>query len=378
MYRILLIIVLEIKFGDFVNIDNDAIDVLNCLCPIFVRHADDSIEQIASGVYIEIGCEKFLLTAAHVMEWKSKGVLLAPTSLGIEKILGFVAFTKQKNTFSKVRDIYDIAYIRLTPEFSSRLSSEFKPLSRNEIWMTDNICTDDAYSFSGYPIKKAKTVESEHSSEMFSYTGEAAQAKKYKTLGYDGSANILINFRRKKSVDLKKGKQIPPHPKGISGGAVFRWPKAPENAIDFNCRRLVGIGHTYIEQHNCLVGTKISLYMKFIAQHYPQLFPKPESLKDNEIPMFMCLVGYLRDEWDELMLNFNDAENMQDSWLQWRDSVETGIEHYSKSGVIPLVVNLTNQEIVDYCQKTGSKNIGQTRNIIASKKFMEIIQEEEL
>jgi len=359
------------------NMNSQYQDELDSICPIFIQQ-DKGIEQIGSGVVVDISGKVFILTAAHVMEWRSQGQLMVATSNGIEVILGVGSSVFVKAGFGRRRDVYDIAYIMLTDDFAEKVSAMFRPVARDEYWVTDNVMPDDAYSFSGYPLKKATQEEGVLSGEIFSYTGEAAIDKKYENLGYDQELNIVVNFRRKKSIDPIKGKQIPPHPRGISGGAVFRWPKAAENVGEKRFRYLAGIGHTFIEQHNCLVGTKLAFILRYIANQHPELFQEAREIGKDEIPMFLCFVGYLKDEWNLLMENFDDAANMQDSWLLWRDSLETGIEQMTKNGTFPVVMTVTDSEIMEYCRENGVRNVGKTRIAVANEKFVKMIREESL
>jgi len=268
-----------------------------------------------------------------------------------------------------------MAYYRLDSALAKRIHKDFKPLYREECWLTDNLLPGDVYTFSGFPLNKSKNKNNIVSFEMFSYSGEAAIAEKYKSLGCKDDTNIVINFRRKKALDPNGNKKIPPHPKGISGGAIFRWPKyLKENEVELK-RSLVGIGHTYSQKNNCLIGTKLSLYYHFIQENNPELFDREEVKNENSIPMFISLVCYKKEEWPLLMSQFDDAENMQSSWRKWRSAAENGIEHMDRKGSVMVPIELSAKEISEYCKSNNLPNIGRTRIELSSKKLIAKLKE---
>ena len=253
-----------------------------------------------------------------------------------------------------------MAYFLLDDDIALKLKDYFCILSRKEYWLTDNLMEGDVYTFTGYPLSKAKTVNKNlYTSEIFSYTGEAAIDRKYEALKFNAESNILINFRIKKAIDASSGeKRRPPHPKGISGGAIFRWAKHQPNALE---RTLVGIGHTYLSQHNCLVGTKLRIFISFIAANHADLFIEEDVDHQNTIPMFLALVAYKKEEWETLMSQFDDAANMQNSWAEWRNAAENGIEHMDRSGKVIIPIELSADEIQTYCKTHSLPNTGQSR-----------------
>lgn len=351
----------------------------DAVCPIFIRHhKNDKIEQIGSGVLLKIKEKVFLLTAAHVSDWTHQGYLCIPTKEGIQQISGYMASLLASKGVSRNKDKIDMSYFLLDEDLSKNIFPEFKVLQRNECWLTDNLIDGDIYTFTGFPLTKAKSSNSEFSSEIFSYTGEAAIRKKYENLGYENDTNIIINFRRKKAIDPFSGKKlIPPHPKGISGGGIFRWPKSIDIERNKIERSLVGICHTYKENQNCLIGTKLSLYFNLIAQNHPELFDS-NGVEANGIPMFIALVCYKKEEWSLLLTQFDDAENMQSSWSEWRNAAENGIEYMGRNGELIIPVELSSREISDYCASNRLENTGRTRADLATHKLMKMLKESEV
>jgi hypothetical protein len=96
------------------------------------------------------------------------------------------------------------------------------------------------------------------------------------------------------------------------------------------------------------------------------------------MPQFVSIIRYKKEEWDLLMSQFADAKNMQDSWAQWRHAAELGVERMTRSGHLVIPIELSSEEILLHCQKTGEPNIGRTRTNLASIKMMELMKEKML
>lgn len=350
----------------------------DAVCPIFVLYSDsEKLEQIGSGVLIDVKGKAFLLTAAHVTDWMGKGSLCIPIDNRIEEITGHFASISVPSGLTRQADKLDMAYFSLDDNIAARLKDSFSILSRKEYWLTDNLMEGDVYTFTGYPLSKAKNSSTnQYTSEIFSYTGEAAINRKYETLKFDPDSNILINFRLKKATDPSSGeKRRPPHPNGISGGAIFRWSKHQPNPIE---RTLVGIGHTYLSKHNCLVGTKLQQFIGFIAANHNELFVDDGTDNQHTIPMFLCLVAYKREEWEILMTQFDDAANMHNSWIEWRNAAEYGIEHMDRTEKTIIPIELSADEIQIYCKTNSLPNTGKSRTELANKKLHSMIIESEI
>ena len=354
-----------------------------CIVPIFVIHyKNDDCEHIGSGVLIEIHGEVFLLTAAHVLDCRAHGTLSIPTQDGITSITGHVASICPSNIKVGQKDKLDIAYFKLNHNLVKKLDSRFTPLQRDGCHLTDNLQADDTYTFSGYPYRKTKYNTDKVETEIFSYTGQAAINVKYDRLGYDNVAHIIINFRRKKSVDTDGNKFTPPLPHGISGGGIFRWPKAisrrTEKLEEMN-RPLVGIAHTYLKSHNCFIGTKLWMYLRLIQTNHPELFVQPEyDEQEHSMLPFIAIAAYRRDEWSELVSDCDDAGHMHNSWAEWRDEAEAFIELQYREGKRPIAIELSVDEIRYYCEAKSLPNTAKTRTFMATDKLMELVREDDL
>jgi hypothetical protein len=352
----------------------------DALTPIFL---DDGhrLEQIASGVALRLGdSETFILCAAHVTDLVEQGVLCVPTTAGIVPIKGAYGGVRLLRGMARTDDKDDVAYFYLDATFAKTLDPRIRPLSRDDVHLHETLVEGDTYTFGGYPLSKSKTSATEAATEVFLYTGAAAASVKYQNLGYNPRLHTLINFHRKTSRTPDGARCEPPHPKGISGGGVFAWRKDwQERRSTEGGGHLVAIGHAYLRQHHCLVGTRIHLHLSLIAKAFPHLvehleLPEPIS----GVPLWMTMIWYRREEWEQLLAEFADANKYPRKWNEWRQRAETGVETLGSSGTMMIPIELSRQEILDYCREKQLPNDSQARLSLANEKLMRQVKAGEL
>lgn len=235
-------------------------DPYDALVPVFLEtELPQRMQQIGSAIYFEQDSEPFLITAAHVTDDLERGELLVPTINGLSPIDGYLAHVDLPPEISRNDDEIDFAYYRLTSGFAALLSHHFSPLppARREIITTAlelGVC-----SASGYPSTKGKkNSEGIFSSEIFSFRGVAAPQEIYDRLALSPESNIVIQFSKKRAVNLTNGKPFPgPSLRGISGGGIFAWPRGSELSEDWSHPKLVGIVHSFKEREGLIIGTHL-------------------------------------------------------------------------------------------------------------------------
>lgn len=352
----------------------------DALVPLFL---DDGkrLQHVASGVAIRLGDdETFILCAAHVTDLLAHGVLCVPTNAGITAVNGMHGGVRLPHGMRRTEDKYDVAYLRLDPAYAETLDSRIHPLGRKDVHLHETLVEDDIYTFGGYPVSKSRPSTSQLETELFLYTGAAAAPVKYQNLGYDRCTHVLVNFNRKTSRTPDGAQCVPPHPKGISGGGVFAWRKDwEERRSTAGGGHLVAIGHAYLQQYHCLVGTRIHLHLFLIAKAFPHLV---ESLELPEhvggVPSVMTLIWYPRDQWNQLLEDFVDADKYPSRWNEWRQGAETGFETLGSRGTLMVPIELSRAEILAYCRDKRRPNDSQTRLALANEKLMKQVKAGEL
>lgn len=340
----------------------------------FAENPGARLRALGSGVLLRLKEEVFLLTVAHVTDEMDRGSLLIPGREEIVPIDGFRSHVPLPVGSTRAADKIDIAYLRLSEQSRLDVHSDFEPLEWNNLGIFDTLCEGDLYTFAGFPASRSKTRSGIVRGELFKYSGGAASNSLYADLDYDPSQQIAIAFNRKRSM-VGDQLQTAPHPRGISGGGIFAWPKSVRfGPSDQQPRRLVGIGHTFHEAPGCLVGTRINGYVAAIAANHPALLPPPPGQPEG-VPMVSGLIWYRAEDWEQLKADFEDSESMHSSWHEWREVAQHTVEKVRLKGVELLPVELSADEITQYCTKAGLPNISRTRIGLVNRTLRDLVLE---
>jgi len=241
-------------------------DPYNSLVPIFREtRIPRKVEQIATAVFISHPFGYFLFTAAHVTDDMETETLFVPAGGQITEINGYVGHIDLLPGSRREDDNIDIAYIKIPQDFIPLLRKHFVPLEGNNSELIKSALDLTVCSVSGYPSKKGKKKQNVFSSEIFSFTGTVAQQETYDELSLSPEQNIIIHYNRKKTIDPGVGEiRTSPHPKGVSGGGIFAWPRESIGMPDWSEKKLVGLFHTYKEREGLLIGTTLLPFLAAI------------------------------------------------------------------------------------------------------------------
>lgn len=350
--------------------------IFNSVFPIIIER-DKKPEQIASGVLLEIKNHLFLLTSAHVFDDIQKFPLLIPTNSGFTKT-NFSAACLPNTDENRVGDKIDLAYIKLNFDLKKNFSQGISPLTLNNVDTTDYKEKDDIYTFSGFPYRKTKYKENTIQSELYSFTGGLAPKETYDNLNYSPNTNILIDFNRKKTINILGDISTAPMPHGISGGGIFSYSKDISRLVTGNnIYRLVGIGHSYHEAQKILAGTSINLYLEIIYRNNPTLINNLDEIQ-GWTPLFNCVTYYKKDEWEIIKNTLEDADKLHSTWEEWRIATENYIEHLNSEKIQCRRMIFNINSFKEYCEKNKLPLIGRSRISYSSDLFAKEILEKKI
>ena len=270
------------------------------LCSIFIYNEND-IEQIGTGVLIDIWNNTYLLTASHVVDhfYIDKKELYIPTKNGFEPISGTYNYSHLNKGESRNDDNIDFSFFKLSNELILNLI-DFDPIKENKINFSIDFTLNDKYkkikqlvekkdiknninylqnnytnlddkligqyssnisditiTFAGYPKSKSKSKSRNNinTSEIVYYHGGAVDKSEYEMLKLNYDINIIAEFGKYGSMNKDYIKSIAPKKTGISGGGIYKIVKGNNGFYD---RELIGIGHTKKDRQNLLIGTNIN------------------------------------------------------------------------------------------------------------------------
>lgn len=284
------------------------------LCPIFIFNQEE-IEQIATGVLIEIWNNTYLLTASHVIDhfYIEKKELYIPTKNGFELISGIYHHSHLQEGESRDDDNIDFSFFKLSNELKSNLV-DFEPIQENKINLSIDFTLNEKYKrhnqlltknyikksntfiknnhtnfnhnllenytstisditiiFAGYPISKSKNKNNKTYSEIVYYHGSAVEKSEYETFSLNYKINIMAEFGKYGSMDKDYVKFISPKKTGISGGGIYKIVKGNNG---FQNRELIGIGHTKKDKQHLLIGTNINYCLSQIYKQENMIYNK--------------------------------------------------------------------------------------------------------
>jgi hypothetical protein len=256
-----------------------------CVCP-FHELRNNIPYHYGSGVLIKIDKSFFLATASHNLEDSIQLSVPVPPDL-------FIPIEGKSYRTVGASDIYkddriDVAVIKLKSRTVDYLLKHYKFLDGSHIAINHEIAINMAYIMIGYPKGKTDRNPKEKITvcNPFTYHTESKPIQYYQKLGYDNRFNILVEYDINNLHTKKINEKNPgPHPKGMSGGALFH---VPYQTIDSDKEPimfyLVGIlQYFFLQDKKTIVATKIDFITEFIREKFNINIPKSSKINANMI-----------------------------------------------------------------------------------------------
>lgn len=224
-----------------------------------------------SGTWLQIGDEKFLVTAAHVID---HGYTWIPMEIGFKKLVSPCYMTIPPSG-DRSSDRCDIGIYHLLAEDieAKHPFHEFIKISDVDVDLLHQ--AGEQFEFFGYPHRKQKSDKTTRKliPIFMSILSDTVGENIFKKLGLSVFSHVVIAFRRKTM--MADGRIITaPLPTGMSGGAVWKKTAGRDE------RKLAAIVIEYSD--DCLIGTRIAIVLEFIRALRPSLsmyIPMPSDTK---------------------------------------------------------------------------------------------------
>lgn len=234
----------------------------------FVFHHKKDYKLQGTGVLVSIGKEKFILTAAHVID-DDKELMIPLNDNNLFVPGGNWIF----NNFNgnREKDKLDIAILKLDKESANELELKYSFLSEENFLFNHNPTNIFLYTFLGYPETFSRYSQSKGSFHCrpFFHFNFICEEKVYQELDYSKERNILINYNKQKSINYKlKSLAVGPDLFGMSGCGL--WFTEPENIemLQIKPKLLAIMTDWPIKNRNCVVGTKIDVIIEIIRKEF--------------------------------------------------------------------------------------------------------------
>lgn len=270
----------------------------------FYASQEGRVTSCGSGVLLAVGERKFILTAAHVLDFQeimklplaigspTKGDFLTPLeTLNIYRS-PYKLKLKIKENYSELRkqesDPIDTGIVEITPGMAAELEKSKRFSSLREVDV-ETPYVPGAFLIAGYPLKKSK-VDATAKTVTFE-GGWFVTNLADPPVREDG---LALHFTYPSSGINLRGEELNlDHPEGISGCGV--WRIGDLRSIQMNGGnwtadhvKLIGIEHGWYEESRRVHATPIHIAVQMIYKGYPDL----REIMDQEL-------GRITRAWQE-------------------------------------------------------------------------------
>lgn len=251
----------------------NVVKLTNTIVPILGSTEHGEPRAVGSGILFGAGDERFLITAAHVLDENKTTTLYLP---GNSELVELSGPSRQSRAPENNRDLdrIDTAYIHLSGDIVSRINQVYWFLPPQLVDMSDVSMAKKYYMFTGYPHKALGKVYGTRkiTGQLHTYTDRASDPAVYTQVDVDPTSNIAINFDAKRVKDDKGRTVIPKERQGMSGGGVWNFNDSPQNPGLPNIR-LCGVAIEHHKKYKCLLATRINFAIESIRSDFPALSP---------------------------------------------------------------------------------------------------------
>lgn len=262
---------------------NNVINLANiCTCIIFIVNNGIPIAH-GSGVFVDVDGEKFLFTAAHVVESKMEEVSIPVGKKEVITLGGTWLINAVKQ--HRNEDQIDISILRLSNDSIEKLKGKYSFITEDQLGINHEFKTIPIYSVFGFPATKSKynSHKKEIKSSPFLLHTQAESHDLYRELGYDEKTNIIVKYDRKNINNLHNLKKMTgPDPHGLSGCGLWQTPYGLSIFNEDSDYQLVAIMIEYrTEKGGHLVGTRIDIFTEILRQNFSLNLKKSQYIKVN-------------------------------------------------------------------------------------------------
>jgi|GEM_PF-2778735 len=244
----------------------------------FYAVQNDKIVRDRSGVFLRIGDDYFILTAAHDLKAIVENNIYLYVGWSEEEAVPVPIHDSVFQTSEE--ELWDIAIIKLSSESAKSIASSSRPISLSQIaskWTSD----DGFFLVSGYPQEWLAVLPDRIESSPLNYLCRPYRGDELPThsFQFDPAIHFRLEFQQRAYSSRTNGESHLPATdgiKGISGCGVW-WISGytPDALKSWNpsAVQLMGIEHRYWQKEGAIAGTKIEYMLKYLADGFPSVVP---------------------------------------------------------------------------------------------------------
>lgn len=246
---------------------------LSATVPIVLSGSSSQrLEAHASGVFLKIANQYFLLTAAHVLDAGEHSELFVGFNGRFVPLSGAWCQTRLPPSQDRRDDNTDIGYCCLEDAGTlSELGTSSRVLGRSDVLLEEPM-PGQSLRVCGYPATRVEVGDGVVETTVTSFEGFEISAKEYDQCGLSPKVNIAVRFNQKRMFSPRLARIIPTIRvlNGMSGGGIYV--ETPDSAPPYMKLLLVGITTTHDSQKSLIIGTRLNAFLRAIHRNRPELF----------------------------------------------------------------------------------------------------------
>ncbi|WP_455387564.1 hypothetical protein [Petrachloros mirabilis] len=238
--------------------------------PIYASSPNGNPIHIGTCVLVTHEGQKYLLTAAHILDQFSESILYVGGKQAFVEIEGTFACTNKPDG-DRSRDHYDFAWLLLNPSQTEKLGDA----SFAEVGIDAELPREAEQRFHvalGYPNStnsKLNMATKSAQPKPMRHTGHLKRnAKLCKKLGISGNEHLFLDYNSKHAKDDFGHIVNAIRPKGMSGGALIQMMDAPHlnhHIGDAPCSgQIAGLLIESHRKHNVIMALRIEIILRQI------------------------------------------------------------------------------------------------------------------
>lgn len=246
-------------------------DILKCTCQ-FITEKNGETKAHASGVFIKIDENYFLITAAHVIENLENDIFVPLENTDTLKLGGELTINALNISEKRDNDKIDVALLKLCEKSVQTISSHYSFLEQNEIEINHSINKLPQYISFGYPcsMTKKKYKTNDLIAKPFNYITIPAEEIIYNELNCETFKNIVVHYEKNRVLNYTTGGyNTGPDTFGISGSGLWFIPSQLVESGHKVVKKLVAILTEWpIRNRKYWIATRIDVITEIIRQKY--------------------------------------------------------------------------------------------------------------
>jgi hypothetical protein len=243
--------------------------ILRLTMPLFVPDEQGEPALVASGLVLEIGSERLLLTASHtVRDWPGLSI-----SAGNELTLirgEHWTVHSEGVEFGTLNDKLDVSIVRLERAVADRLDAA-EVATLDDVDLTVPIIGRDPFLMVGYPEKRNRDglTGDEFSALSYSLLMHDGEAELYGDVGAHSTNQLVLPFQ-KNDVWTPDKRVTAPDLRGVSGGGLWRVP-INDRPVRQTLLSAIGVEQHPKGKHPRVLATRMRVILSVVYHSFPTL-----------------------------------------------------------------------------------------------------------